>query len=349
MRAVQWIGPRTLQLVNVDKPVPKAVEALIRVESTGICGSDLHYFADGRIGSTVMTEPLVLGHEYAGIVEEVGAEADRALVGKRVAIEPGVPCMKCEWCVKGHYNVCLDMRFPGGPPYNGALQEYVAVHAAFCFPVPGSVSAPEAAMLEPLAVALHTVELGCVAPGETGAVLGLGPIGLLTAQVAKMSGVRYLFGTDLVDYRIETGKRYGVDVAFNAGDDDTATRIMDETDGRGVDVVFDCARSSETPGIACRIARPAGRCILTGISGEETGVFPVDVARRKELTLQWCRRFRFNYPTALELMASRHVDVASLITHSFPLERAQEAFDLVCDMKDNVLKASVDQNGAGGL
>jgi len=343
MKAAKWFAPRDIRLVDVEKPVPKPHEALVRVRSTGVCGSDLHYYEEGRIGSTVITEPIALGHEYAGVVEGVGAEADPGLVGKRVAVEPGIPCLECEWCRKGHYNVCLDLQFPGGPPYDGALCEYVAVHAGFCFPIPDSMDLPAAAMMEPLAVAVHTVELAHVRPGETAAVLGLGPIGLLTAQVAKLAGIQHLFGTDLLDYRVECGKRHGADFAFNAAAMDTVETIMRETDGRGVDVAFDCARSAETPGIACRIVRPAGRGVLTGISGQRDGVFPVDVARRKELTLTWCRRFRFNYPTAIGLAGSGKVDVRSLVTHSFPLERTGEAFELVSDAGDNVLKVSIDQ------
>lgn len=342
MKAVKWFGPRDMRVVDVEKPRPKPHEALIRIESIGVCGSDLHYFEDGRIGETVITSPLVLGHEFAGIVEEVGADADPGLVGRRVAVEPSIPCGECEWCRTGHYNVCERLFFPGGPPYDGVLCEYTAYHAGFCFPTPESMTAPEAAMMEPLAVAVHTVELAQVKPGETAAILGLGPIGLLTAQVAKRAGVAVLYGTDLLDYRVDAGERYGVDTAFNAGTHDTVETILRETKGRGVDIAFDCARSSETPSLACHVARPAGRCILTGISGAEYDPLPVCVARRKELNVQWCRRFRHNFPEAIALTAEGKVDVQSLITHSFPLERTQEAFELVSGFGDKVLKVSID-------
>lgn len=343
MKAVKWFGPRDMRLVDAPKPSPQAHEALIRIESTGVCGSDMHYYTEGRIGKTVITSPLVLGHEYAGIVEAVGEAADSSLVGKRVAVEPGIPCMRCEFCLKGHYNVCPLLQFPGGPPNDGALCEYICVHAGFCFPVPESMSAAEAAMIEPLAVALHAIELAHLKPGETVAILGLGPIGLLTAQVARVAGAGRIYGCDLLDYRVQAGKKHGVDVAFNAGTDDTVATILEVTSGRGVDVAIDCARSTETPAAACRIARPAGRGVLVGISGEENGVFPVDIARRKELTLTWCRRFLFNFPAAIELVSAGRVDVNSVITHSFPLERSQEAFELVDKAADNVLKVSIDQ------
>lgn len=286
MKAIRWYAPRNLRLVEEEQPRPAPHEALVRVESVGICGSDMHYYEEGAIGRARLTDPIILGHEYAGIVHAVGSLADPALVGKRVAVEPGIPCMRCEWCRKGHYNVCLDMAFPGGPGHDGALREFMPVHAEFCFPVPDSIDAMTAAMIEPLAVAVHTVELAHVMPGDTAMILGLGPIGLLTAMVAKLAGVRVLYGSDLLDYRVAAARRHGVDVAFNARAEDTVDRIMRETHGRGVDIAVDCARSSDTLGLACRVVRPAGRCILTGISGAEEDPLPVSICRRKELTLQ---------------------------------------------------------------
>ena len=342
MKAVRWYAPKDLRLVEEEKPQPNPHEALVRVESVGICGSDMHYYEEGCIGLARLSEPLILGHEYGGIVEAVGTEADPALVGQRVAVEPGIPCLRCEWCRKGQYNVCLGMSFPGGPGHDGALREYMPVHAAFCFPVPDTMDGMTAAMIEPLAVAVHTVELAHVMPGDTAIVLGLGPIGLLTATMAKLAGVQVLYGSDLLDYRVAAGLSHGVDVAFNAGAEDTVERIGRETKGRGVDIAFDCARSSATLGLACRVLRPGGRCILTGISGMEEDALPVSICRRKELTLQWCRRFKHNYPTAIALAASGKVDVRSLCTHSFPLAQTPEAFALVSRMDDGVLKASVD-------
>jgi L-iditol 2-dehydrogenase len=332
-----------MRLVDEASPIPGPHEALIRVRSVGVCGSDIHYYQDGHIGAQQITEPLILGHEYSGIVEDVGSQADRSLIGKRVAVEPGIPCLHCEWCRTGHYNVCLGMSFPGGPGHDGALREYMTVHAGFCFPIPDSMTLEEAAMIEPLAVALHTVELANLKPGETAAVLGLGPIGLLVAQVLRFAGAGAIYGTDLLDYRVQAGLRYGIDQTFNADTHDTVEAIAQATHKRGVDVAFDCARSSKTPNLACRVARPGGRCVLTGISGEEYDPFPVGIARRKELNLQFCRRFRFNYPAAISLVSTGRLEVRSLITHSFPLDQSKQAFDLVCDAADGVLKASVDQ------
>jgi L-iditol 2-dehydrogenase len=346
MQAVRWHGPRDMRVEEAPIPTPRAHEALIRIASTGVCGSDLHYYLDGRIGSQVVTPPLILGHEYAGVVEAAGADVDPSLLGKRVAVEPGIPCLRCEFCQTGHYNVCREMFFPGGPGCDGALCEYIAVHAAFCFPIPDEMSMAEAAMIEPVAVAVHTVELAALKPGDTAAIFGLGPIGLLTAQVAKQCGVSVLYGADLLEYRVEAGKKAGVDGGYltetGAGEAMLAW-LMEETRGRGVDVAIDCTNSSEGLSLAVQAARPAGRCVLTGISGEECDTLPVSVARRRELTLQWCRRFRHNFPAAIRLMTSGTIEVNSLITHSFPLAQTREAFELVAANADGVLKVSIDQ------
>lgn len=343
MKAIAWFGPRDLRIVERPVPVPGSREALIRIESTGVCGSDIHYYEDGRIGNQVITPPLILGHEYAGVVEAVGTEADAALVGRRVAVEPGIPCMRCEWCRGGHYNVCRAMFFPGGPGCDGAFAEYIAVDHAFCFPVPEGMDAPTAAMIEPLAVALHTVELAEIRPGDSVAIFGLGPIGLLTAQVARLAGALPIHGADLLAYRVAAAARHGVDHAHNATQGDPAAAIVAATGGRGVDVAIDCTNRAAGIALAVRAARPAGRCVLTGISGNEEDPLPVSDARRKELTLRWCRRFRFNYPAAIALLAAGRVDVAALITHSLPLERTAEAFAMVSETRDGVLKVSIDQ------
>ncbi len=342
MKAVKWFAPHDMRMVEVEKPLPGPGQALVRVQSVGVCGSDMHYYEDGGIGAAKLNTPIILGHEFGGIVEAVGTPADASLVGCRVAVEPGAPCGTCEWCLRGHYNVCPKMQFPGGPGCDGALAEYIVVLARCCFPVPDETSSAVAAMVEPLAVAVHTVELAEVKPGYRVAILGLGPIGLLTAQVLRACGVSTIYGSDVIDYRVEVAAHYGVDRAFHAKHCDVQNEILALTEGRGVDVVFDCSRSSETPKLACYLACPGGLVVLTGISGTEEDPIAVGQARRKGLALRWCRRFAHNYPAALVLLNTGKVDVASLITHSFPLERAQEAFELVSRFGDKVLKASID-------
>lgn len=349
MKAWQWYKKESLRLVHLPRPEPKPHEVVIRVESVGVCGSDIHYYKDGRIGENVLTEPVVLGHEYAGIVEEVGSHVDSGLIGLRVAVEPGIPCGICEWCRTGHYNVCGKLFFPGGPGTNGALCEFMAVDARFCFPVSETISPGVAAMVEPAAVAVHSVELAQLRPADTVAVFGLGVIGLLTVQMANICGAGTILAVDVLPFRATIAKRYGATASFCGqpggafdGGASTIEWIMKCTSGRGVDVAIDCTNSSDGPGLTCIAVRPAGTCVLTGISGKDWDPFPVSVARRKELTVRWCRRFVHNYPATLSLIESKRIEVESLITHRFSFDEAPQAFALTAAYADNVLKASIE-------
>lgn len=349
MKAWKWYQSGDMRMVDVSTPQLKRHEALVRVEAVGVCGSDIHYYRDGRIGENIVREPTILGHEYAGIVEKVGDDADSALIGKRVAVEPGIPCGNCEWCRRGHYNVCSNLFFPGGPGSDGALCEYMAVDSRFCFPVPDAMTAGVAAMIEPAAVAVHTIELAQLKPGDTVAIFGLGVVGILTAQVAKINGAIKVFGIDVLEYRVSAAQHYGADTAFLATSGSflkegqaSIAWIMEQTAGRGVDVAIDCTNSSDGLGLACAAARPAGRVVLTGISGEEQDSVPVSIARRRELTLQWCRRFLHNYPATIAMINAGRLDAASLITHVFPFDKADQAFALTAGYHDNVFKASVE-------
>ncbi len=349
MKAWKWHHSGDMRMADVPAPTPKPHEALVRVEALGVCGSDIHYYRDGRIGENVVTAPTILGHEYAGIVEATGDKADPALVGKRVAVEPGIPCGQCEWCRTGHYNVCGDLFFPGGPGNDGALCEYMAVDSRFCFPVPAGMSAGVAAMVEPAAVAVHTAELAHLRPGDAVAVFGLGVIGMLTMQAAKACGAVSVFAIDPLPYRVERAAAFGADAAFLANPGPVHNEgaasvdwIMTATCGRGVDAAFDCTNSPDGLGLACAVTRPAGRVVLTGISGNEHDSLPVSIARRRELTLHWCRRFLNNYPAAIAMIEAGVLDAQGLITHVFPFEKADEAFALTAAYADGVFKASVE-------
>ncbi len=314
--------------------------ALVRVEAVGVCGSDLHYYEEGRIGETRVSGPLVLGHEFAGQVERVGEGAPADLVGKRVAVEPGVSCGRCEWCLRGDYNLCPRIEFPGGPPHDGALREFIAVPASSCFPVPDSFGADEAAAMEPLSVAIYTIDLAHIRAGDTVAIFGLGPIGILTGWCARIAGAGRILGADLHAYRCESAKRLGAaDETFDGRD--AIRAILDATKGRGVDASIDAARSPDTAGQACLTARPGGRVVLTGISGNEHDSFPVSAARRKGLTVRWCRRFQHCYPRAIASTDSGRINLRPMLTHHFRLDETARAFEMVSNAADGVLKATI--------
>ncbi|MDP2958130.1 MAG: alcohol dehydrogenase catalytic domain-containing protein, partial [Longimicrobiales bacterium] len=195
----------------MPRPEVRPGEVLVRVQAVGVCGSDLHYYLDGRIGDTVAEQPLVLGHEFAGVIEEVGPGVTGLSVGQRVAVDPAIPCGQCEFCLKGNPNLCTLVRFCGTPPTDGALQELISWPAHLAYPLPGSIDAAQGALLETLGVGIHAVDLGKIRLADRVAVLGVGPIGLLIARLAKLSGAVEVFATDLRPTRLEMARAYGAD------------------------------------------------------------------------------------------------------------------------------------------
>ncbi len=346
MKTAVWLGPRKIEIIERPKPVLKPGEVLIQVESVGVCGSDIHYYLDGKIGDQIITPPLVLGHEFSGIVCEVSDKKYEWLLGQRVAVEPGIACGQCDYCKTGHYNVCTDMRFLGGPGCDGALSEYIAVPAEYCFPVPSTISAPIASMVEPTAVAIHAVELAGIRPGETALIVGLGSIGLLTAQVLLQSGISFTAGIDILPFRTAIAEQLGVHQTLTTtaknSIEESISWIREVTDNRGFDVTFDCTNRSEGIVIACHGTRPAGRSVLVGISGENYDRIPVSIARRRELKLQWCRRFRYNFPSAVKFIEQGKIKIEPILTHHFHPEQTQLAFEMVAHTEDNLIKASID-------
>jgi L-iditol 2-dehydrogenase len=342
MKAALLYGPKEFRVGEIKTPQPADGEVLMRVESAGVCGSDMILYRQGRIGDSIITEPHVLGHEFSGTIVELGANVTGREVGMRVAVEPSFPCRVCEFCRAGRYNICPHLTFMGLPPTHGAYAEYATVPYDFAHPVPVTLSPDAAATVEPLAVGVHAVELAEMRPGATAAVLGLGPIGLLTAAVAKISGAGTMYGTDLLSYRLELSQRYGVDVPINAGDGDPVEALREATNGRGVDVVFEAAGAVQTPNQAVSMVKPGGIVVMVGISGQEEIPLCFTPARRKELVVKWCRRFVRNFPRAIELASNGSIALDALVTHRFPLEKTGDAFELVANYADGVVKAAIE-------
>jgi L-iditol 2-dehydrogenase len=311
----------------------------------GICGSGVHYFLDGGIGEDKVTEPFVIGHEFSARVAALGSGVSGPPVGTRVAVEPAISCGKCELCQEGHPNLCENILFCSTPPTEGALRELMTHPADLVFPLPDSINDEEGAVLEPLGIALHAVRLAKLRPGDTIAILGSGPIGLLTLQVALVSGARAAYVTDLVPERLAMASQFGAKATFRvdasgcAGD--PVAWIMEQTNGRGVDVAFETAWADETPAQAAEVARRGGKVIMAGIPRENVALFPAHYCRRKGLTIKYVRRMKHTYPRAIAMVRDGLLDVQSLVTHRFPLEKAAEAYKLVASYKDGVVKAII--------
>ncbi len=340
MKAVKLYRAGVLRTEEMPRPEPKPGEVLVRIKAVGVCGSDIHYFKDGRIGDTPIRSPLVLGHEPAGVIEAVGKWVTQFEIGDRVAVDPALSCGVCECCLEGNPNLCPDVRFFGSPPVDGAFREFLTHPAHAVFKLSDGLSFADGAMLEPFGVAVHAVDLGKIRTGTSAAILGVGSIGLCVLQLARLSGAAEIFVTDLIDSRLDLARQLGADVALRA-DDDPVGRIRKLTGGRGVDVVFEAAGAVETPQQAVDLLKPGGTLVLIGICPEDRIPLKASAARRKGITIRMARRMKHVYPRAIRLAERNTVDLKCLVTHRYPLERIAEAFDVVGGYKDGVIKAII--------
>jgi L-iditol 2-dehydrogenase len=341
MRAALLHGIRDIRLEALPRPIPGPGEVLLKVASVGVCGSDVHYYEEGRIGDAVVTAPIIMGHEFSAWIAELGPGVEGLEIGALVAVEPAIQCGECESCLHGHPNLCPDVRFCGTPPIDGVFAEYTVMPAENCFPLPEGIGPVEGAMLEPLGIAIHTVDLAHLKPGQTVAVLGAGPIGLLTAAVAKAGGASQIYMTEPLAYRRAFAMDYAADVALNPDGMDVVAEIMRLTGGRGVDVAFEAAGAPETPDQAAAVTRPGGKVVIAGIPSDDTMTMTASTARRKGLTIKLVRRMKHTYPRAIRMVHKGMLDVKSPATHLFPLERITEAFELVVAYDDGVLRALI--------
>ncbi len=286
-------------------PVAQADETLIRVTAVGICGSDLHWLGEGAIGDAKLARPLILGHEFAAVTE----------YGVRVAVDPAVPCEHCEYCRSNRKHLCPETRFAGHGSCDGSLREWMAWPTRNLIPIPDSVSAADGAMLEPLGVAIHAVRLAQVQPGSTVGVFGLGSIGLLVAQVARVEGAGRVLVHDPLPHRMRAAQSHGP--------------WVQPWDGHAcVNHALDCSGNAGAVQDAMAAVETGGRVVLVGIPDDDRTTFVASVARRKELTIQLARRMNETYLRALELVNSGRVDVRSIVSHSVSLGEAIRGFGI---------------------
>jgi L-iditol 2-dehydrogenase len=347
MSAVRLHGPRDLRIERLPVPgTPEAGQVLLSPRCTSLCGSDLHSYLEARIGDTPVSSPLILGHEFSAVVESAGAEAldgnfEPLRPGTRVAVDPAQPCNRCESCEHGHPNLCAHMAFCGVFPHDGSLCGRMLMPARCCFPVPDAIDDTAAALLEPLGVALHAMDLAKPRLTDSLAILGAGPIGLLLLQLARLSGIHPVFVTDKFDWRLRLAEKFG-GIPISIDTEDAVRRVQQETRGRGLDVVIEAAWGGESVRQATEMARPGGRLVLVGIPDDDRLEMKHSTARRKGLTLLMSRRMKHTYPRAISLALRGAVDLHGLVTHCFPLDRASEAFELNAGYRDNVIKVIVE-------
>ena len=316
MKVIRLHARADLRLHDESDPIPGAGEKMLQVKAVGICGSDLHWFAEGGIGDAQLEHPLVLGHEFAGITES----------GQRVAIDPAIPCRQCELCKQGHPNLCERVVFAGHGTQDGALREWMAWDERNLFPIPDTFTYIDGAMLEPLGIAMHALDLAHLEEGMTVGVFGCGAIGLLIVQLARLSRAANIIATDKLVHRLEAAGSMGATKAILAEGGAEIQEVMAATGGRGVNIAFEVAGEQEAVEMSFAAVLPGGKVILAGIPANDITSFPASVARRKGLTIKMVRRMKHTYPRAIELVSTGLVDVRSLVTHRFPLVKAVEAF-----------------------
>lgn len=342
MKAALLTRLREIEIRDVPEPQLRGPrDVLLRIDAVGVCGSDVHYFRTGRIGSAVVKYPFVMGHECAGTVEKTGLEVRGLRPGQRVAIDPLVACGHCDQCRFARPNTCRNQRFLGQPgELSGSLAEYVVLPQACCYPISESMTAGQAAMIEPLSIGIHAQRLAQLEAGSIIAILGSGPIGLSVLLACRAAAECTAYMTDLIDERLKMAAELGAMWTGNPEKRDVVKAIC-EAEPAGVDFVFECAGEQETLNQAVELLKPGGTLLIVGIPEVDEVRFPIHSLRRKELTIKNVRRQNHCTAPAIELVSSGRINVDPLITHHFPLQDTAAAFEMVSGYRDGVIKAMI--------
>jgi len=343
MNAMVLTGIREMEMRQVPDPkIENDTDVLIRMQRVGVCGSDVHYYTTGRIGSQVVRYPFMVGHECAGVVERVGGAVERVKAGDRVAIEPAMSCGQCDQCRTDRPHTCRNLRFLGCPGQaEGCLCDCIVMGQECCYPIPDDMTMDQAALSEPLSIGLYSVNQSIPIEGARIAILGVGPIGLSVLLPARSMGAEAIYVTDKIDSRLEIARSAGADWAGNPDTEDVVEKISAREPAL-LDAVFECCGQQDALDQCIELLRPGGKLMLVGIPQVDRISFVIDRMRRKEICLQNVRRQNRCVQPALDMIASGQIDVDFMVTHRFALSQCKEAFDLVADYRDGVVKAMID-------
>jgi L-iditol 2-dehydrogenase len=342
MKAAVLTGKRAMEIVDVTDPlIENDTDVLLKVEQVGVCGSDVHYYVEGNIGSQVVVYPYRVGHEMAGVVEDVGEAVTRVKRGDRVAVEPAMSCGECDQCSVGRPHTCRKLLFLGCPgQVEGCLSEYIVMPEECCYPIGPDLSLEQAALCEPLSIGSYGVELSGAKKGDAIGILGAGPIGLSVLAFALGKGIERLYVTDKIDYRLDAARSAGAAWGGNPDSEDVVLTVQ-EKEPNGLDVVFECCGQQEALDQSIEMLKPGGKLMLLGIPRADRVSFSIDSLRRKEICVQNVRRQNGQMQPAIDAIASGKVNVDFMLTHRFPFARSKEAFDLVDSYADGVIKAMI--------
>lgn len=332
-----------MKMMEVPLPaIEKKTDVLIRMKTLGVCGSDIHYYVSGKIGSQVVQYPFAVGHEGAGQVEAIGEGVSSVKPGDRIAIEPAMPCWDCDQCNAGRPHTCRNLKFLGCPGQaEGSLSEYIVMPETSCIKIPDVMSYDQAAISEPLAIGVYAVKQSIPLEGAKVGIFGFGPIGMSVLLPALAMGAKEIYVTDKIDKRLEIARGTGATLTANPDKEDVVKKIEDAVPEL-LDVVFECCGEQDAIDNAVDLLKPGGKLMVIGIPEFERWSFPVDKSRHKELCIQNVRRQNEALQPALDLMAEGKVSVDAMATHRFKFEDSKKAFDLVAGYKDGVMKAMID-------
>ena len=336
-------GIREMEMKEVPDPViTNRNEVKIRMSAVGICGSDIHYYTRGNIGSQVVSYPFTVGHEGAGVVVETGSAVRRVKPGDTVAIEPAMSCHECDQCLSGRVHTCRKLRFLGCPGQaEGCLSEYIVMPEESCYPLKGSLNTDHGSLSEPLSIGIYSLKNTGKLKGASIAILGFGPIGMSVLLAAKAEGAENIYVTDKIDARLAIAHREGAVFTGNPLKENI-TDILKQGEPLGFDVVFECCGQQEALDQAVEILKPGGRLIVVGIPETDRWSMSVDNTRRKEVSIFFVRREVDCVEPALNMISNGQINTSNMITHRFPFQDTKQAFDLVAEYADGVMKAMID-------
>ena len=329
-QAAVLYAPHDIRIEERAVPRPGPGDVLVQIKAVGVCGSDVHYYEHGRIGSFVVRQPLILGHESSGVIVDAGEGVSKDRIGERVAIEPGVPDRVCPQCRAGRYNLCPNVRFFGTPPIDGAFTNYVTIPEDFAYKLPDQLSDEEGALIEPLSVGLWACRKAKLQGGDRVLVTGAGPVGTLAMKVALALGATEVTMTDVFPQRLEMARKLGATRTVNVAEESLADANL------GVDVLLECSGNEKALKDGIRSLRPAGIAVAVGMNpGEELSV-PMSVLQNRELTLTGTFRYANTYRDAISLVSAGRVDLKAVITGHYSLEHTEQALQATKNDPTNI-------------
>jgi L-iditol 2-dehydrogenase len=343
MKSVKLTRLRQLEVLEVAEPqIIQPSDVKIKMKVMGVCGSDIHYFTDGAIGTQIVEYPFAVGHEGAGEVVEVGTAVTCVKPGDRVAIEPAMSCGVCDQCLAGRPHTCRKIKFLGCPGQaEGLMSDYIVMPEESCVKIPDNLSYDEATITEPLAIGIYALRCAQLKGGEKIGILGMGPIGQSVMAPAKLYGVSKVYCTEKIEERCILASKSGADWIGNPLKNNVVSEILTE-EPLALDVVFECSGSADALEQSLHLIKPGGKLVIVGIPPTNTIKLDINLLRRNEITVVNVRRQNHCVHEAIDLIVSKKIDVSNWVTHRFSLSQSQEAFETVASYKDGVLKAMID-------